>query len=99
MTAYLDIDDYKIGPPPNWRHFVSTEGKGKKAKNVFHVAAYIAAVEDFIVKTHKRHWEDICQFDDESAAHGELCDAIACLIAPKLKRWNGRKITKEKDCC
>lgn len=95
MTAYLDIDDYKIGPPPNWRDFMKKVKKGRKPE--FCAMEYIAAVEDYIVKAHQRHWDDICQFDDESAAHGELCERIARLIAPKLKQWNGQEITKPKD--
>jgi hypothetical protein len=68
MTAYLDIDDWKIGPPPNWRNFISKKGKLKAKK-------YIAAVEEWITANHKRFIELIHELDSEREDIGYKTEA------------------------
>lgn len=84
--AYLGINDWKIGPPPNWRDFVT---QGKKKKLIFNVPAYIAAVEAYIVAAHKRHWDTICDLDKLSAEYGEMCERIDRIVKPQLDKWRG----------
>lgn len=83
MTFYLGFNDYKIGPPPNWRNFLKKNGKLKRKK-------YIAAVEDYMVAAHKRHVETIHALDDERARTGALVSDIDDSLRPLMDRISMR---------
>lgn len=68
--AYLNINDHKIGEPPDWRDarfWTKTFWRG----NVFNRSRYIRAVENYIIQMHQRLWETICQYDKMSQERGE----------------------------
>jgi hypothetical protein len=87
--GYLGINHHAIGPPPNWRDFISKKGKVKIAK-------YIAAVEDWILEDHEWDVKRITELDEERQNTGEMCEQLEQKLATLIKFMEGVKRTTTK---
>lgn len=72
--TYLGINDYKIGPPPNWQD--SKYWKRKIIGKKFRHKKYIEDVETYMVAAHERHWSDIERLDELSQERGESAERM-----------------------